>query len=185
MRNLGYARVEYEYDENGNKTAEKYFGPTGMPVRPKARRSAAVKTWEYDDEGRLVSERYYDAEGNLFANTSNYAGIDNWYSEDGTVIETTYVNEYGKTISTWIPAGYCKLRKTYDRSGKPMRGRPGYICTIVYEYDEAGRLIRESTYDENGELAMGTRKYCTIEYAYDEAGARSATYLRLNGSVYK
>ena len=24
-----------------------------------------------------------------------------------------------------------------------------------------GRLIRESTYDENGELAMGTRKYCT------------------------
>ena len=63
--------------------------------------------------------------------------------------------------------------------------RPGYICTIVYEYDEAGRLIRESTYDENGELAMGTRKYCTIEYAYDEAGARSATYLRLNGSVYK
>ena len=34
----------------------------------------------------------------LFANTSNYAGIDNWYSEDGTIVETTYVNEYGKTI---------------------------------------------------------------------------------------
>ena len=66
-----------------------------------------------------------------------------------------------------------------------MRGRPGGICTTVYEYDEKGRLIRESYLDEQGRLDHGSRKYAYVEYEYDASGKRTERYCKEDGSVYR
>ena len=192
-KNTGYARIEYDYDEAGNKTEERYYNASGKLAKPD-RKKPAKKTWTYDEEGRVLSERYWDASGKPLMISAGHTGFLNWYSEDNTVFEQTYLNENGKVMTGWTKMGYCKLRKTYDETGKlllkeeyldgkgkPTRTSSGYFYGRVCEYDDQGRIIREYTYGENGKPYGGSRNYAIIEYSYDATGKKTAAYYNARG----
>ena len=193
--NTRYARIVYEYDEAGNKTAERYYDEYGEPASPKAN-SPAARTWTYDENGKVLSERYWDAQDCLMVTSSGYAGFVNWYSEDYTVMEQTYLDDNGEIIARRTKMGYCKLRRTYDETGKRLlreeyldrdgqltRMLPSLYYGKVCEYDESGRIIREYTIGADGKPYSGRRNYAIIEYSYHENGTRTAAYYTANGNL--
>ena len=193
----GYARIEYDYDEAGNKIAERYYNVNGDLASPK-KQTPAAKTWAYDKNGKLLSERYWNAQGGLMEISSGYAGLDNWYSEDYTVMEQTYLNTSGERMTGRTKMGYCKLRRTYDETGKlllkeeyldgqdrPTKTNSGYFYGKVCEYDEQGRIIREYTFGDHGQPYSGSRNYSIIEYTYDEAGKKTTAYYSSSGRRVK
>ena len=189
--NTAYAAIGYEYDENAFKTAERYYNEKLKLFIPK-KDGCAVKTWENREDGKVLSERYWNAKGKLVKNGQGYAGIDYWYSEDGTVIVQTYVGENGKTITGKTSMGYSKLRRTYSETGKilleeyldssdqPTRNS-SRVYGIVYEYDDRDRLIREYTYGDKGQPYNGKRNYAITEYDYDATGKRTSTRYSSSG----
>ena len=187
---LKYAKVLYEYDAKGNRISETYLNEYLNPTAPQRWEAeyAAVR-WEYDEFDRIISEKYFDINGNLsVVALKGYAGYQNEYSEDGTVVLTTYMDGYWKTRMTSNRMPYSMVRKTYDKTGtlllredyldfngNPVPVKMG-IYGKIYAYDSLGRVIREGTIDAYGNLYNRKEKnmYAVTEYTYDAYGKRTS-----------
>lgn len=159
--------TEYTYDEAGNNT--------------QTRTGSSVTKMTYDEAGRLLSKlSYYQEES-----TSEYYYV---YDEMGFVIEETRIERYsdevtyhftmtynpdhteatisqfkngepnGQTLETYNAAGQVLSSDAYDVNGGWKHGK-------TWEYDEAGRLMKECSYSRSETQA----DYETI-YTYDEKG---------------
>ena len=94
----GYAVLEYEEDENGNRTWEGYYDSLGAQVNCAAGYSSVERG--YDGEGRLISERYLDRYNKLTNNVNGVAGWNGYYDSEGTLVIT---NQYDQN-RTAVPA---------------------------------------------------------------------------------
>ena len=83
----GYAILEYEEDENGNRVWEGYFDAIHAQVNCADGYSSVERT--YDDEGRLVAERYLDRYNKLTNNKDGVAGWNGYYDGDGDLVITS------------------------------------------------------------------------------------------------
>lgn len=83
----GYAILEYEDDENGNRVWEGYFDEIHAQINCAEGYSSVERG--YDNEGRLISERYLDRYNKLINNAEGVAGWNGYYDEDGNLIVTS------------------------------------------------------------------------------------------------
>ena len=198
--NGGESVTTFTYDERGNQTALEQVMETpvgqwisgsyneydGAGNRTKAwtvQRGEVVEQWEfsYEDGGNVIREARYDGEGNLLmAMERAYEGerLMRMTQDYGTYAATTvysYDDEAGtRTMVTESPAGSSRTVLWVDGENKPLRQEwtDGVRTSVTtYEYDEAGRLVRQASGDPEAPSAVN-------EISYDENG-------RVRSSVYK
>ena len=92
----GYAILEYEEDENGNRTWEGYYDSLGAQVNCAAGYSSVERG--YDGEGRLISERYLDRYNKLTNNVNGVAGWNGYYDSEGTLVITNQYDQDRKAV---------------------------------------------------------------------------------------
>lgn len=156
-----------------------------------------MTVWTYDEEGRMTSEMYYDESGKPVVIAQGYAGYTITYSEDGTEAMVAYVNTTGGPIKVTSRMPYAKIRRTYDETGKLLlkeeylaadeakTRNQAYVYGRAMEYDEKGRIVREYTFDSNGEIASGNRRYASTVYTYDAFGTRTVTRYSRSGNIVR
>ena len=126
----GYAKVEQEYDEAGNRIRVRYLDENDRPVYAASVGCASYEQ-TFDGENRFLSLSYFDEEGHLFLNPlEDYARCVFTYSEEGWKIICAYLDEEGKPH--WSRTHGCAASRT--------------------EYDEEGRLTGWSYHDTEGNL---------------------------------
>lgn len=150
--------------------------------------STDISTYEYDDQQRLVSiktyngdtKKYfktlsYDSQGRVSSLVSDYATykIEHNYSYNDKNL-LTGVKYHEASDSTTYCAGTFSFE--YDESGnmtsvtaKTTEGQ-GRKYKDVFAYDEAGRLVSEGTWSEDGGTFFGETKY---EYSEDGKSCKS------------
>jgi RHS repeat-associated protein len=172
--------ITYEYDDSGNRTAEKYWeGEGGTGILTKKTKM------EYDEFNRLwmvfnpevpesFSEYLYDPNGNrtdfydangkwtqyLYDNLNRLRQVIHHYeSEDGLTTDT-YITDYQYDLNDNLievkDGNGLTTTYQYDDMGRLSRVDSPDTGITRYRYDEAGNLIRKR--DANGE---------TIDYLYD------------------
>ena len=127
------------------------------------------RTW-YDVDGNIWcwEECYYDAAGNMTESDIYGGGGSIWgsysyeYDEAGNQIgEAYYIN--GNDCYTWI-------EREFDDSGNQTleyrRDRRMIFSQHGYEYDEAGRRIRDIVYNEDGSIQATN----ACVYEFDDFG---------------
>lgn len=151
---VGYT---YEYDEQGNLTAEI--------------KSNSYK-FSYDEDGNRIQEAYFTFIDNI------QQQIDYIYDDNGKLI---------KEINTFDDGRNWAVEHIYDESGlliKTTGTQPNVKGATLYEYNSDGKLIlryvegdaedkTEYTYDEKGNLIKqtdfsGGKEVYRNEYKYDE-----------------
>ena len=83
----GYAILEYEEDENGNRVWEGYYDDIHAQVDCADGYSSVERN--YDGEGRMISERYLDHYNKLTNNAEGVAGWNGYYDADGNLVITS------------------------------------------------------------------------------------------------
>ena len=123
MTTDGYAILEYEEDENGNRTYEGYYDTIKAPINC-AEGYASVERG-YDGEGRLIL--HVDRNGNRIRTT---------YNVDGNPVMETGTDRNGENTITrsW----------EYDTSGRVKKAVAGGFC-YTYEYRADGKLLKKSS----------------------------------------
>jgi YD repeat-containing protein len=187
--NGGETVVTFTYDENGNQTAVEQVmeTPVGQWVsgsyneydaagnRTRAwtvQRGEVVEQWEFTcDENGNTTQKRLDAEGNvLYAQTDAVDGAVRVTTQDYgaySIVTTSTVDEAGtRTVVTESPAGSSRTVLWVDGENKPLRQEwtDGVRTSVTtYEYDEAGRLVRQISGDPEAPSAVN-------EISYDEEG---------------
>ena len=93
MTKDGYATLEYEEDENGNKPREWYYDEIHAAVNC-ADGYASVERG-FDSEGRLISERYSDRYNRRTNNKDGVASWNGYYDSEGNLVIT---NRYDQDL---------------------------------------------------------------------------------------
>ena len=87
MTTDGYAILQYEEDEFGNRTWEGYLDEIHAPVNcPLGYAGLEIG---YDEQGRRISERYQDRYNNLTNNKYGVAGWNGYYDDEGQLVITS------------------------------------------------------------------------------------------------
>lgn len=195
-----YAKVEYEYDENGSVVRKTLIGEDGGP----ADLFAPVETYVYDEAGRKTEQYYYGADGNL---TDYYEAIRLYaYNEEGAeVLIENYdregnpcngINGYFSAYTEKDPRGNVTEIRLTDRKGKLIGTHRHYIyddrgvltatrhtgedgkpvmsengyAALVVINDQAGRPLKSTALDTSGRPVTAASGFCTQEYVYDTRG---------------
>lgn len=129
---VGPAKIEYEYNQKGNKVKvtyyDKYYGllKTG----------ASVIEYTYDNQNRIMLEKQYDANRQLLTDVAPI--ILYTYNEKGQVQKQSFLNAEKKEVNRLMDN-----EDEYD------------IASILYEYE--GEIINMHYYNVKGVL-LGTEK---------------------------
>ena len=97
----GYAQLQYEEDENGNRTWEGYYDRFGGQTNCNDGYFSCER--EYDSAGRLISERYLDRYNKLTNNAEGVAGWNGYYDAEGNLILTNKYNQEREALPTNNP----------------------------------------------------------------------------------
>ncbi len=180
-----YSHYYYEYDGNGNITAEYgknrtlrykyYYDSLNQLVRVNDAVAQKTYTYVYDTAGNILSKKEY-----------SYTAEDTITTEPNNVINYTYdsvwkdkLTSYGDTDITYDNIGNPLTigDKSFTWSGRQLETYTQGNKTIEFEYDENG-LRHRKTVKENGVI---TERY---DYVWSEGTLVSQTYTTYsNGEV--
>jgi len=149
-------KTTYVYDENGNLTELKNTAGDGTVI--------SAFSYEYDALGHIVKEAETGSVGGMVTRTFDY-------NQSGELV----------TFGESSDAGKVKYEYSYDKTGNRMSQKKtgaGENETIVYLYDQAGRLASETSsltgktsykYDKDGNLIekSGADTQTTYEYTVE------------------
>lgn len=147
--------MNYEYDENGNKTREEHRDSNGNPTY--------CYLFEYTDD-KLIREEsiYYDENG-----------------ASSSVVLYEYGNNYVKKHlkdGWWVDVYYNDLDQMIAYNSYDAEGT--VLAKIGYEYDEYGNETKRIDYSKDGTSSSVTLK----EYTYDEEGRILDVYFSYDGA---
>ncbi len=189
MVNMAYAQFYsvtryniFMYDDNGKpfkfgksaKQAEvKSYEITYLNDKGKTKRKNA---FQLNNAGNIVYQVLYNAKGTVKRSTySSYINdtlLTNRFTLDkngDTTSKSIYTFERGKMISSTVSYGKKTTAYfyTYDKSGNRTSytyKRNGLTkLTIKYEYDETGKLMKQSTYDKQNKLTAVVNYECNYQ----------------------
>lgn len=191
-------RYEYEYDADGNKLLEKYYGDgvlmeetvyeAGIPVQYTAYYEDGTKTVaEYDENGNIPHSVYYDVDGSVASETwSEFASTADGdsYESKNTMTDADgikYIGEYNEQgdMTAWL---------CYDADGSLMTEE-----RYEFEYDTEGRKQVKRSY-VNGTLTEeliytlvteedGWMNYPGTVIAYEADGSKTVTEYNENDEI--
>ena len=93
----GYAILEYEEDDNGNRTWEGYYDEIHAQTNCAAGYSSVERG--FDSEGRLIHERYLDRYNKLTENDRGIAGWNGYYDAKGKLVITSCYDKNRNQLS--------------------------------------------------------------------------------------
>ena len=93
----GYAILEYELNDQGNRVWEGYYDAAYAQTNCADGYSSVERG--YDQEGRLISERYVDRYNKLTNNKNGVAGWTGRYDENGELIITSCYDKNRNPVS--------------------------------------------------------------------------------------
>lgn len=143
--------ISYEYDSEGK--LEKRTKQSGDV-------NGEYTIYKYSDEGLMVDSKTYELNGVLLSkdeyNDKGYLTVSRFYYSDGRVekyIEYEYDSNGNKTKETYFTPDSTEMfsiEYQYDQSGFLIGDN--YLTTNTYENDSYGNVIKEESFDANGEL---------------------------------
>ena len=150
------SEVTYKYDENGNYIVRTYKSDK-MSYEEKI-------TYEYDNDGNITSRKgekdgqdmgeYTYVDGMLMKHVTPEEVCEYEYDKDGNVVKETIVNESTETVVEYY---YDEQNYATGYQMTSQREDDTAVVNVVYEneYDEEGRLVKRSTYNEvDGEKVL-------------------------------
>lgn len=175
---------EFTYDGDGNLILEEKYRSDGKrdTVTEYRADGQELKYTQYSDGKAYFSISYtYDPEGHLLSERRSGAGWADYnrvyeYNEDGKLIRYTYydgMNRVELCETFEYSAGKRRRESTwYDNDGTTT------VTSGEAEYDDAGRCIKSTYYEEDGSLGGW------YEHEYDDAGNHTKeTQYASDGSV--
>ncbi|MCI9296017.1 MAG: hypothetical protein HFI10_01135 [Lachnospiraceae bacterium] len=193
----GYAVIENEYDEYGNRISEKYYDENYAPVISTKYHCAGFVSG-YDEAGKKTHVHYLDTDGKMMMRRDlGYAQMTIGYDSVGNKVSESYFDTKGKP-AVWKKGGYASYvdkyenarwteGRYYDKKGRlTQRADEGY-AVLKNKYDEYGQRITQSYYDASEELkpVVSTKYHCAgFQFEYDEWGNKVyAGYLGVDGNL--
>lgn len=174
-KDTGYAEIRNEYSER--LFSQAFYDTDGQPVVSK-KYGCARMAFTYDELGNQTEAGYYDTVGNLACRSDlGYARRCSEYNGFGQCVSNIYYGEDGNPSAgtAYHCAGFAyeygenrvAIRYIGVDSGLMMRHDLGY-AQVALEYDGGGNVIKESYYDQYGELTTGVQEgYAVCESQYD------------------
>jgi hypothetical protein len=129
---VGPAKIEYEYDVNGNQIKSTYYNKYYQLLET----GASIIEYTYDDQNRISLEKQYDSNKNLLTDIAPI--IRYTYNERGQVQKQSFLNAAEVEVSRLMDND-----DEYD------------VASIYYEYE--GEVINMHYYNTKGVL-LGTEK---------------------------
>jgi hypothetical protein len=118
---------------------------------------------QYDEVGRKISTGWYEpAKGNV--GTTRYE-----YDKDGRLFRESMYDRTGSMLLGYTDYTYAGKEK---RETSSFTAKGVLLSSLTYDYDESGRVSRETGYGDDGEIRE------IILHEYDEEGnlAKSSVY---------
>lgn len=152
----GYAIVNYTYDNYGNKVKESYYDKNEKPISLEEGQHAIE--YCYDDNHHVISKTYIGQDGNKVQLSYGYTTVKYNYDGDGNKVSEYYYDLNGQMIK--LPTGEYGCLYEYDNNeikkiiyvdnrNNPISRVEGY-SSVIFNYDENGKLIDRFFYDIKG-----------------------------------
>jgi len=165
--NLGN-RIEYNYDENGNRNSEVARDPSGVLVRQVQLDFDARDRLSSINSAGSLTQVVYDAVGNLVSQT------------DPNNSTTTNTYDALNRLSTTIDALSGTTVYDFDTNDRLIKVTTPNATTTQYVYDDLGNMLNETSpdsgarsyvHDAAGNLTSVTdARSITVNYSYDTLG---------------
>ena len=139
----GYAYRCYTYDSKGNQTTAEYFDNNRKPCL--SDEGMHIEKKEYDDNGNVIKVSFFDERDKYI--TSKYGC---------PIIKMEYDDNHNRTKYSCL-----------DEKGNLFFNKKNGYAMIKTEFNINGLKIKESTYNENGELCLYDDNYAIEEKKYD------------------
>jgi hypothetical protein len=164
------SRDVFSYDEKGGLSEQVSYDAAGAITSRTTFASADDKTieqCEYEGSGKLISRtvsKFNDAgkEQSSVQTTPDgklISSVVTFFDERGNILERQYKDFYSKTVRyQYDDQNLCTMQELFDGNGILLRKN-------MYEYDEAGNLVREQTYEMDTSRG-GRDKHFETRYEY-------------------
>ena len=148
-----YAKIEREFDRNGNTISEKTFDTKGKAI---CRNAGYDETqWMYNEKNQAIQIQYRK-DARLTEDVNGVAVIQRKYDDAGNIAEEWYLDrtglattsqktKYHRIVKEYLDAKHVISEKYYDAWGEPTTAGDTFV-QIRREFDEKGNTIREYTY---------------------------------------
>ena len=187
----GYQRIKQEMTSWGQVKSRTYYSEEGVPCLCDS--GYCKIEYSYDKRGHRAGISYYDTEGKLCALAGGYAGIRYEYDNNDNCVKETYLDVNNQKCM--LKKGYATICRSYSNgnllasiSYYDSLDKPVYIdgrAETRREYDSEKRMIRESFYDDKGNLINNRNDFYAYQTTeYEENGlAITERYYDLNGNL--
>ena len=139
----GYAYRCYTYDSKGNNVTIEYYDSNRKPCL--SDEGMHIERYEYDNSGNVIKMISYDEKGDIITTNYGCAIVSMEYDSNGNV--TKYI---------------CQ-----DRNGNLYFNKKYGYAMVIIEYNKKKLKIRESYYNEKGQLCLYFDDHAIEEYKYD------------------
>ncbi len=183
-KDTGYAIVQNQYNESGQRISQRYYGADGEKLSPVISTSehCAGYKYEYDEEGNHVLTQYIGLEGSLMTRDDyGFAQMRFCYDQQGRKISVEYLDMEGNP-AIWPAGGFSRYDMVYEKGNQVeeryydtennlvLRKDSGY-AVVKMEYDAFGQITKKLYCGTDGNPVINTRENCAgYEYEYDERG---------------
>jgi antitoxin component YwqK of YwqJK toxin-antitoxin module len=167
------ASGHFKYDPAGNITRSHFKDVDGNIVYNDT--GAAISYFGYDSFSNKIDERHFGLNRNLIIKDCKTGGIKYSYDSNGRITSIKNFDAYGRLLNN--SDSVCSTSMYYSGSdfiGKIVQYYSDslfaikHFRTIVYEYDDRGKIIKESYFNENSVPEADTNGVSMIKYLYDE-----------------
>lgn len=193
----GYAVVRDSYDDAGNIIQETYYDKDDKPLLLSSGYAGLRKA--YNAQNKVIRTEYLGEDGEPIALANGTAVLLNAYDDAGNMISETYLDLSGSrhVIESTNPRSYyayAEIIKIYNENNKLIEME---YCTVddmlspgphgfavqTYEYDEKGRQIRTSWFDQARDPYVNSKGYASMTTVYAGDGSKTDTYYDAAGNI--
>lgn len=178
-RDTGYAIQKNEYNENGQRTWQRWLGKDEKPILHKTYGYASVEM-VYDERGNVEEYHYYGTdEEPILCRDTGYSVVKYTYDLYGNTLTGSFWKCDGKTPAIHKDYGYASYTNVYERSdwtkveycdgsGKLVARKDTGIAIQQNYYDQYGNRIEERYFGSDGNLIEHkTVHSCMVRIKFD------------------
>lgn len=182
VNKLGYAGIEYEYDEKGSRCKEIYLNPDGSRAIITRGYSAIARTYTYFSR-KVASLKYLDQNDQTILVNGRYETRYD-YDLNRRLVKESYYDQYGNPMilmdELYSSKGIEYDNKDhiigeqyYDKDGKHVNSALGYAA-YAKEYDQYGNEIRETYFGSDGQKKKIAEGYASITRTFNDGGFQTS-----------